>query len=204
MVNGKSSLIPGSGVNLETHNLEEYPIDNDNIRFLFVGRIMKDKGIDELLSAIELTQKKYPHVYLDIIGNCDEDYRDRLRIAEEKGIACYHGQQSEVHQFYKNTHCTILPSYHEGMANAMLESAATARPVITTRVPGCIETFDEGITGFGCDARDIDSLVNAMEHFLVLTQDQKRNMGLKGREKMAREYDRSIIVNAYIDEILKH
>lgn len=201
IVIGKSRLIPGSGVNLETHNLEEYPSDSDGIRFLFVGRIMKNKGIDELLSATELVRNEYPNIHLDIVGGCDEGYNDRLRIAEEVENACYHGQQSEIHQFYKNAHCTILPSYHEGTSNVMLESAATGRPIITTRVPGCIETFEEGITGFGCDARDVESLADAMKSFLMLTQDEKRNMGLMGREKMIKEYDRSIVINAYIEEI---
>ena len=97
---------------------------------------------------------------------------------------------------------TVLPSYHEGMANVMLESASTGRPVITTRVPGCRETFTEGITGIGCEAKSVESLENAVMSFLNLTHEEKEEMGRQGRKKMESEFDRNIILKAYQEEIL--
>ncbi len=201
IVKGKTRLIPGSGVNLSNHIIEEYPAENDDIKFLFVGRIMKDKGINELLEAFETIHNKYPNTSLDIVGGCDEDYEDILKDKQENGYIKYHGQQNEIHSFYKNSHCTVLPSYHEGLANVMLESASTGRPVITSRVPGCIETFDEGITGFGCDAKSAESLADAMEKFIILPYDEKVKMGIAGRKKVEKEFDRNIVINAYIEEI---
>lgn len=198
---GKTQLIPGSGVNINLHSLEPYPSDVQGIHFLFAGRIMKDKGIEELLSAIEGIHAEHRNVLLDIVGFCDEDYSQALKDAEERGVIVFHGFQSSMHDFYKNSHCVVLPSYHEGMANVMLEGSSTGRPVITTRVPGCQETFDEGITGFGCDAKSAESLKNAMLKFLSISQTEREKMGKAARLKMIQEFDRNIVVKAYKEEI---
>ncbi len=201
IVKRKTRLIPGSGVNLETHNIEPYPADKEGIRFLFVGRIMKDKGIEELLSAIEAIHRIRSDVILNIVGWSDEDYTKALKEAEGLGAVRFYGLQSDVHPFYKNCHCAVLPSYHEGTANVLLEASSTGRPVIATRIPGCQETFDEGVTGFGCEMKSADSLSQAMHKFLTLSQTEREQMGLAAREKMEREYDRRIVISAYMEEI---
>ena len=201
IVKGKTRLLPGSGVNLTMYCLEAYPSDKDGIRFLFVGRIMKDKGIVELLSAIRSIHKMNQNVVLDIVGFCDEDYMNAIKEAEAEGAVEFYGLQTDVRAFYKKSHCVVLPSYHEGMANVMLEASAIGRPVITTRVPGCKETFDEEITGFGCDARNTESLREAMQKFLMLSQDTRKEMGLAARQKMLKEFDRNIVINKYDEEI---
>ncbi|OQC00510.1 MAG: N,N'-diacetylbacillosaminyl-diphospho-undecaprenol alpha-1,3-N-acetylgalactosaminyltransferase [Firmicutes bacterium ADurb.Bin099] len=204
IVNNQAKIIPGSGVNLNEHNYEQYPDTDTFIRFLFIGRIMKDKGIDELLSAFDEVHKKYTNIRLDIVGGCDEQsYFSVLQEAQSVGYIKYHNQQENVHDFIKNTHCTVLPSYHEGIANVLLESAATGRPVIATRVPGCVETFDDEVSGIGCDARNINSLVEAIERFIELPHNKKKQMGIAGRKKMEKEFDRSIVINAYCEEIKK-
>lgn len=198
---GHNRLIPGSGVNLDVHPLEEYPKDSGNIRFLFIGRVMKDKGICELLEAIELLHESHENVSLDIVGECEEDFGARLEDISEKGFVTYHGKQKLVHDFIKNAHCCVLPSYHEGLANVMLESASTGRPVIASRIPGCRETFVEDVTGIGCEPKSVSSLLEAMEKFLLLPYEEKRIMGLKGREKVEAEFDRNFVIDAYVDEI---
>ena len=200
---GNNRLIPGSGVNLNVHKLEDYPESDENIKFLFIGRVMRDKGIDELLWAIDAVHKKHKNVSLDIVGDCEEDYSERLSEAVKKGFVRYHGKQKLVHNFIKEAHCTVLPSYHEGLANVMLESASTGRPVITTRVPGCLETFVEGVTGLGCEPKSAKSLEEAMEKFLSLSNEEKRQMGIHGREKIVSEFDRNFVVKAYMEEIGK-
>lgn len=201
IINGKTQLLPGSGVNLAAHSIESYPSDKEGIRFLFVGRIMKDKGIEELLSAIRDIHRIRADVILDIVGFCDEDYSRALDEAEKEGAIVNHGIQTDVRPFYKTCHCTVLPSYHEGMANVLLEASSTGRPVIATRVPGCQETFDENITGFGCEVKNDESLKEAMLRFLALSQERREEMGLAARKKMAREYDRRIVLRAYKKEI---
>lgn len=201
IANGKTRLIPGSGVDLEVHCSEPYPSDMDGFHFLFVGRIMKDKGINELLEAMRVLHTMKNNVILDIVGFCDEDYAATLNEAERDGVIINHGIQANVHSFYKNCHCVVLPSYHEGMSNVLLEASATGRPIIATRVPGCQETFDEGITGFGCEVRNTESLVESMKKMIALTNTEREQMGLKARIKMEKEYDRNIVIQAYKEEI---
>ena len=198
---GNAKIIPGSGVNLSYHLLAPYPDKSDKIKFLFIGRIMKDKGINELLTAIKQVHAEYPNVTLDIVGGCDEDYADKLKADDIKDFVNYHGQKTDVRPFIHAAHCTVLPSYHEGTANVLLESASAGRPVIATRVAGCRETFEEDVTGIGCEAKDADSLFNAMKKFIELPWKEKEKMGLLGREKMQREYDRNIVIDAYLNQI---
>jgi galacturonosyltransferase len=201
IVKGKTQVIPGSGVNLLEHPLEDYPPLDGTIRFLFVGRIMRDKGIRELLAAVKAVREKGNSVSLDIVGAFDEDYENAVREAEKSEYIHYHGLQANVHPFIRNSHCLILPSYHEGMANVVLEAASTGRPVITTTVPGCWETFEEGITGFGCTPKSVSSLVEAINRFLQLDYEQMALMGKRGRAKVEKEFDRNIVVNSYLEQI---
>lgn len=201
IIKGKTRLIPGSGVNLKRHCFECYPTKQKIIHFLFVGRLMRDKGIGELLSAMHEIYKENCKTVLDIVGWCDEDYSASLTKAVEAGEVIYHGIQKDVHPFYTQCHCVVLPSYHEGTANVLLEASATGRPVIATRVPGCQETFEEGITGYGCDAKSTSSLKEAMCSFLDTPQESRKKMGKLARKKMEREFDRRIVVKAYIEEI---
>jgi glycosyltransferase involved in cell wall biosynthesis len=196
-----SRLIPGSGVNLEQHCFEEYPEQDESIRFVFIGRIMKAKGIDELLEAAIVIKEKYPNTHFDFVGSCEENYNERLSELTRSGVIAYHGQQNDVHSYIRNSHATILPSYHEGTANVLLESASSGRPVLASRVPGCIETFDEDVSGIGFEVKDRKSLVEAITKFINLPYDRKQAMGIAGRKKMAKEYDRKIVVHAYLDEL---
>jgi glycosyltransferase involved in cell wall biosynthesis len=201
IVKSKTRLIPGSGVNLEQHNFEPYLEDDGTINFLFIGRIMKAKGIDELLEAAKKVKEQHLNVQFDLLGGIEEDYTDRLAEFEKLGIIKYHGQQEDVHSFVKKAHAVILPSFHEGIANVLLESAASGRPVLASTVTGCIETFDEGLSGFGFEAKNVDSLVKAIIKFINLPYVQKKSMGIAGRRKMENQFDRSIVINAYMEEI---
>lgn len=201
IVKNKTKLIPGSGVNLNHHTFEEYPEDDGKNKFLFIGRMMKSKGIEELLQAVKIVKGKYPNTQFDLIGPCEEDYHQQLAELNQLGLIHYHGQQDDVHSFIKESHATVLPSYHEGTANVLLESASSGRPVLASRVPGCIETFDEDVSGFGFEVKSVESLVEAITKFINLPYEQKKAMGLAGRRKMENEFDRRIVINAYLEEI---
>jgi galacturonosyltransferase len=162
---------------------------------------MKAKGIDELLEAIERVKNKYSNVQLDIVGFCEEDYSDKLKEYEKQEFIKYHGQQDDIHTFIKDCHALVLPTYHEGMANVLLEAASTGRPVLASNIPGCKETFDEGVSGLGFEVKNVDSLVKAIIKFIDLPYEEKKAMGIAGRKKMEREFDRNIVVNAYLEEI---
>lgn len=198
---GKHRLIPGSGVNLNRFPLLEYPSDG-KIRFVFISRIMKEKGIDYYLEAAVYIREKYPNTEFHICGFCEEAYEDKLKEYEDKGIIIYHGMVRNVIEVLRDTHCTIHPTYYpEGMSNVLLESAACGKPIITTNRSGCREIIVEGSNGFIVQQKDSRDLIKKIEQFLSLSYEEKRNMGLEGRKKMIREFDRKIVVDAYIAKI---
>lgn len=201
IVTGNTRLIPGSGVNLEQYSFEEYPDNDDAVKFLFIGRIMKDKGVEELLDAAIHVKAKYPNVRFEILGDIVDNYSKNLKELEERGIIKYHGYQDDVHSFIKRSHATVLPSYHEGIANVLLESASSGRPLLASRVAGCRETFDDGVTGLGFEVKSSDDLIDKLIKFIELPYEHKKSMGVASRKKMEREFDRRIVVDAYLEEI---
>lgn len=200
----QSVLIPGSGVNLTRHPVEPFPNDDGTVRLLFIGRILRDKGISEMLEAAQRVHAKHLSFNCDIAGfYVDERYKSMLDEYSQSGAGTYLGFQKEIHFLIKKYHAVVLPSYHEGMANVLLEAAACARPVLASDIPGCRETFDDGISGIGFHPRSVDSLEQAIETFIALSHKEKIAMGLAGRRKVEQEFSRQIIVDAYMHEINK-
>ncbi|MBP3253731.1 MAG: glycosyltransferase family 4 protein [Bacteroidales bacterium] len=197
----KSKLLPGSGVNLQYHVYQDYPADKGKVCFLFIARLLKDKGTEEYFEMAKVIKTRHPEAEFQILGWIEEDYQQQLYELVNEGVINYLGTTLDVRPYLKDVHCTVLPSYHEGLSNVNLESAANGRPVITTNVPGCRETVDDGQTGFLCEARSMESLTKAIELFFAMTWDEKRQMGLNGRKKIEREFDRQIVVNAYLSEL---
>lgn len=204
LVGDQGYLIPGSGVNLSEHCFEQYPDEYEKIKFLFVGRIMKDKGIKEYLDCAENIKKMYPNTVFSIIGPYDENkHKARIDTLERQGVIKYYGSQDNVHYFIKKHHAIVLPSYHEGLSNVLLESSATGRPVLATNVSGCMETFDDGITGIGFPPQDSNALIVAVQTFLQIPYEDKKNMGIMARKKMEKEFDKKIVIKAYLSAINK-
>ena len=199
----KPVLLPGSGVNLSSHPLLPYPGENEQIHFLFVARIMKEKGIDLFLAAAKKITKQRNDVVFDVVGQCDDpSYQEILKNAQERGEIVYHGLQHNVIPFYEKCSCFLYPSYYpEGMSNVLLEAAASGRPVIAADRAGCRETLDDGITGFLVPVNDEKAVIEATEKFLQMSSEERKAMGLAGRAKMEREFDRKIVVKAYLEEI---
>lgn len=197
----KSMLVPGSGVNLDRHSFEEYPDINSPVKFLYVGRIMKEKGIDEILYAAEKLKNNYENIEFEIVGKYEDDYKSIIKEYEDKGIIHVTDYQKNIHPYYKSAWAVLMPSYHEGMSNVILEAAATGRPVIASDIPGCREGFDDGVTGFKATARDKESLYAALEKFMELPYEDKVKMGQAARNKISTEFDRKKVVQAYISQI---
>lgn len=194
-------LLPGSGVSLTRFLPLEYPAEG-NMEFCYISRILKEKGFREYIEAAEIVKKKYPDAVFHLIGPSSPEFLPYIKEAEAKGIIIYHGKTFDVMPFIKRSLCTIFPSYYaEGMANVILESAACARPVVTTSLPGCGEGVDDGVSGYIVKEKDSQDLADKIEQFIELPYEAKRNMGENGRLKMEREFDREIVVNAYIEEI---
>ncbi len=202
--NAKVRLLPGSGVDLKSHPAFPYP-EGDTIHFQFTSRILKEKGIDLYLAAAKRIHAEYPNTVFHICGGCDDAaYETILKQAQDDGYIVYHGQQKDMIPFLKQAACIVHPSYYpEGMSNVLLEGAASARPIIATNRAGCRETVEDGVTGFLIPIKDEEALIQALEKFMKMTPEQRKKMGLAGRAKMEREFDRKIVVEAYWEEIQK-
>lgn len=195
----KQTVLKGAGVNLEYYPYVEYPQENDKVHFLFVGRIMKEKGVDELFTAMRRLKKEYKDkIILDMIGFFEDEYKAVVEKLVEEGVIVFHGFQEEPRPYYKVAHCVVLPSYHEGMSNVLLEAAASGRPVITSDIPGCRESVDDGKTGYLCGAKDAESLYKKMKQFVKLDHEDKEKMGKDGRTKMENEFNKKMVVEETI------
>lgn len=201
IVRGPQELLPGSGVSTMAFAATEYPSERGGVTLITVGRIMRDKGICELIEAACDVRPRYPNVRFILIGPFDEGVEDLVMHARSNGIIEYVPSQDDVRPYYATCHALVHPSWHEGMSNVCLEAAASARPVIASNIPGCRETFDEGTSGFGFEPKNAESLVEAIERFIALPWEDKRAMGLAGREKVVREFDRQIVVDKYLEAI---
>lgn len=199
MVKSPLVLLPGSGVNTTRFSALLWP--EDTREFIFISRIMKEKGIEELLYCAEQIKKEYPDVVFNILGACEEAYEETLKKLNDDEIIRYHGSVLDVRPYLEKVRCIIHPSYHEGMSNVCLEAASSARAVITTDKPGCRETVIPEKTGFLVRVADRDELVQAVKKFLNLSDEEQRKMGLSGRKYVEEYFDRKIVIKQYMDRI---
>ena len=196
--------IPGSGVDLKEYKYADYPDENNGISFKFVERVMKSKGIDEYLECAKRIKEKYPNTHFRIYGSFDDDtYKTIVEEYERKGYVEFCGQKSDMRPEIASSSAVIHPSYYEGMTNVVLEHSAMGRPCLGSNVPGVCDGIDDGKTGFLFEVKNVDSMVDAVEKFILLPHEEKVNIGRKSREKMEKEFSRDIVTNIYLEEIYK-
>lgn len=197
-------LIPGSGINLNEYISKPYT-NNNKIVFLSIFRILRDKGINELLESITNIKRKYPDTLFYIAGSYDDiNYKQKMDNMENKNMLKYLGFRDDIKQLLSKSNCIIHPSYHEGLSNVLLQAGATGRPVIASNVPGCKETFIDGVSGYSVKARDSDDLTEKIEKFINLPHEDKAKMGLANRKHVEENFDRKIVVEKYLQCIEKY
>ena len=196
-------ILPGSGVNLNEYQVLDYP-DGENVEFAFIARVMKEKGIDQYLEAAEYIRKKYPKTRFHVCGVCEQNYKEKLENLQNKGIIIYHGLVRDITSIHKISSCTIHPTYYpEGLSNVLLESCACGRPIITTNRSGCREVVEDGVNGYVVEEKNSADLIEKIEKFLRLSVDERHQMGLAGRMKVEKDFDRKIVTKKYLMEIEK-
>lgn len=199
---GNEKLIPGSGVNLQKWKYLQYPDDENGVIFLFIARVIKEKGIEEYLACADAIKRDFSNTFFYVIGPCDGEYKSILAEYEKKNIIRYFGEVNDIVEYLEIAHCTIHPSYYpEGISNVLLESAASGRPVITTDRSGCRETVNNGWTGYCYETKSRIQLIECVRNFLRLSNKERKDMGLRGRKKMEKEFDRNIVIQSYIEEL---
>ena len=196
-------VMPGAGVNLNEFTATPYPEGQAPLRFLFVGRIMQEKGVDEYFEAIRRIKAKYTDTEFHFIGWYEDNYEAKVNTLEKQGLIHFHGFQLDVKPFIEQAHCIVLPSWHEGMSNTLLEASAMCRPIITNRIHGCMEAVEEGVTGYLCEKQNADSLYSALQTFIELPYEKKKIMGIAGRQRMVDIFDKMQVVQKTIHVILE-
>lgn len=198
----KITVLNGAGVNLDYYTYQEYPVEYP-VHFIFVGRIMKEKGIDEILATAKRMKEKYQEkVVFDLVGFFEDEYKDIVENMHQQGLIEYHGFQQDVKPFLKNCHCLLLPSYHEGMANTILEASAMGRPVIVSNIPGCKEGVIDQESGYLVEVKDSDDLFDKVELFFHLPYEDKKQMGLYARKLMEERFDKKDVVEMTYKELM--
>ena len=196
----KAVLVPGSGINLKKFGFCDYPAEDKGLRFAFIGRLTVAKGIVEYLDMAEREKKKHPDFSFLIAGVCDDEFKERVNNLQDRGVVEYLGQLSDTRELLKSIHCLILPTFHpEGLSNVLLEAAATGRPAICTSRPGCREVVQDGVNGLYCEAQNADDLVSVVEKFCFMSEGDHKKMGHEGRNLVEQRFDRSIVVNEYME-----
>lgn len=206
----KTDRIPGSGVDYLKFNPDLFPSQsNRTFTFLFIGRLIIDKGILEYITAAKKLKPRYPKTKFKIIGpfwqqnlKLNQVSRSIIDNMVESGIIEYLGEKTDVREDIAAADCITLPSYREGTSNVLLESASMKKPIVTTNVPGCREIVDDGINGFLCKPRDADDLADNMEKMLLLDESRREAMGTAGRRKVIKEFDKKIVLNKYLTAII--
>ena len=201
MVKDNWDMLPGSGVNLEQHALAPMP-DDGEIRFLYIGRIMAVKGIDQYLQCAKAIRARHPDTRFYLAGFIEEAALEPvMKEYTEAGIVEYLGFRDDIDDWIRHCHCTVLPSLGgEGVPNVLLESAATGRACIASNINGSREVIEDDVTGYLYPVGDTEALIDRVERFLALSSAERQAMGLRGHEKAAREFDREKVIARYVEE----
>jgi glycosyltransferase involved in cell wall biosynthesis len=203
----QARLLPGSGIDLERFRAANgLRKDAGPFAFLFVGRLLWDKGVREYVEAARLVRRERPDVSFRILGFVDAPNRTAVPEAElrawvDEGLVEYLGASDDVRPHLAAADCIVLPSYREGLPRVLLEGAAFAKPLIATDVPGCRQVVEDGVNGLLCEARDPQSLAEAMLRLVALPAERRAEMGREGRRKAEAEFDQRIVIERYLQAI---
>lgn len=197
----KTFLSNGAGVNLEEFSFVEYPSQSEVTKFLFMGRIMAEKGVNELFDACHKLYENGYKFNLDVLGSYEEDYKEIIDNYINEGWLKFHGYQNDVRPFIRDCNCFVLPSWHEGMANTNLECASMGRPIITSNIHGCLEAVIDGKTGYLVEKKNANDLYEKIKRFIELPYDEKVKMGQASHNHIAEVFDKKKVVENTVERL---
>lgn len=196
-------IVQGSGVDTTKFVNTRLHVNREEFSFLFVGRLIKDKGILEFIEASRMVKLKYPNIQFNILGplylnNSTAVTKSELNswVLKEK-IVNYLGETDDVITEMQNTDCLVLPSYREGLSRVLIEASSMSLPIITSNVPGCKDVVVDQLTGFLCKPKDAIDLYDKMMKMLMLDKNERLKMGHRGRERVLEKFDINIINSIY-------
>jgi glycosyltransferase involved in cell wall biosynthesis len=210
----KIRRLPGEGVDTEEiFNPQFFPVKSSpstthSLRMIFVGRMLYDKGLRELVEALRIVKKSYPSVSCDLLGYVNVQNPSAIEEAiitqwQQEGVINYLGSTEDVRPIMLNYDCLVLPSYREGMSTTLQEAASLGLPLIATKVSGCKELIDDGVTGFLCEPKSSSSLAASILHMLELSKQDRVKMGQRGREKMQAQFSSQLVYSEYVSALAR-
>lgn len=205
----KAVLLHGEGVNLNHFVPRDKPQPDENIRFLLIARMLRDKGVCEFVEAARQIRQRYPNAIFQLLGNCGVPNpsvigREEIAQWEREGVVEYLGTTDDVRPIIAQADCLVLPSYREGIPRTMIESAAMAKPLIVSDAPGCRDVVLDGQTGYLCEVKNAKSLAQRCEQFLTLSDSEKQAMGKAGRSFMEAKFDEKWVIKQYFATLKKY
>ena len=203
--NVPQEVIPGTGIDTDHFQLSPYPAKNP-VTFLLIARMLWDKGVGEFVEAARQIKTEFSDVRFQFLGFLDVRNRtaishEQMQIWEEQGVIDYLGETDDVRPYIADVDCVVLPSYREGLPRTLLEAAAMGRPIIATDVTGCREVVDHGVNGYLCKARDANDLAEKMKDMIKLSINERQEMGLRGWEKVEKEFEENFFVEKIVNRI---
>lgn len=200
----KTRVLNGEGVDTTFYQSSQVP--TSPFTFLFIGRILWDKGIGEFVDAAKVVKKQHPHVQFYVLGQLGASNPTCVNLQqmeewEKSGVIKFLGETQDVRPYINEASCIVLPSYREGTSRVLLEAAAMQRPVIASNVPGCKEIVLDGVNGFLCEAQEVNTLIACMMHMLSLSDHERQVFGQRGREHILQCYDQQIVIQRYKDKL---
>jgi glycosyltransferase involved in cell wall biosynthesis len=199
-------LLPGEGVDTEAFYPAPYGQADRPVTFLLVGRIIRHKGIYEFIQAAELLRARGIDPQFQLLGFFDEDNpvsisRQQVDEWSSQRSVTYLGQTDNVAPFIEKADCVVLPSYREGMPLSLLEGASMCKALIASNTSGCREVVNDGLNGYLARNKDAKDLADKMEKYFRLSPEEKRQMGLKGREKVIASFTQEIVTGIYLNKL---
>ena len=200
----KCRVLPGSGINLKDYFYQE-DLASSSKNFLFIGRLIADKGINEFINVVKLCSENQ-ELKFSIIGEIDTGNPSSLSIEDIKKFneiknLEYLGFQSDISSYIKKSYCIVLPSYREGTSRVLLEAGACGRPAIASNVPGCNNVIEDGINGLLCEPKSNKSLLKSVQKLSNISSVKYLEMCRSARKNIENNFDESIVIFNYHDVI---
>ncbi len=203
-------IIPGSGIDYEHFAPRPMKRNDNKFVFLFISRLIKDKGILEYVEAARNIVEKHSTVSCQVVGpyysqNLKENIITEKQIMHwlDEGIVQYLGAADDVRPFIAEADCIVLPSYREGMSNVLLEAASMQKPCITTDITGCSDIVQDGVTGYLCKVKDTSDLQEKMLRMIAAPASEREQMGLNARQLVKDKFAKKIVTDAYLAALQK-
>ena len=203
----RAKLLHGEGVDVDYFALTPLPplprlSHAKACTFVLIGRLLWDKGVGEYVEAARMLRAQYPQARFQLLGPVGVDNPSAITQADvdgwrKEGIVEYLGEAHDVRPVIAHADCVVLPSYREGVPRTLMEASAMGRPIVATNVPGCREVVTDNVTGLLCEAKNAGNLAAKLAQVIEMSEDERRAMGLRGREKVTAEFDEALVVERY-------